>query len=132
MCRRFKSCPRYECDVSGHRGRPNPCRVGSAVAVLAVRAVWLWDGLVALGRVEDELAEELAGGGVDDADVAVVDQDDDAGSGVGSTDSDGVEPALVAQGDLAAGVHAVAAYPVVGVDLVTWGGLGTGRVGGGW
>jgi hypothetical protein len=22
--RRFKSCPCYDCDVSGHRGRPNP------------------------------------------------------------------------------------------------------------
>ena len=64
--------------------------------------------LVALGRVEDELADELAGGGVDDADVQVLDEHKDAGSGVGSADADGVEPALVAQGD----------FPGL-VDLVT-------------
>jgi len=52
------------------------------------------DWLVALGRVEDELAEEFAGGGVDHPDVAVLDQDEDVGSGVGSADADGVEPAV--------------------------------------
>ncbi len=52
------------------------------------------DRLVALGRVEDELAEEFAGGGVDHPDVAVLDQDEDVGSGVGSADADGVEPAV--------------------------------------
>jgi hypothetical protein len=35
--------------------------------------------LVALGCVEGELAEEFAGGGVDDADVEVLDEQDDAG-----------------------------------------------------
>ena len=49
--------------------------------------------MVALGRVEGQFAEEFAGGGVDDADVEVLDQDDDAGSGVGSADADGVERA---------------------------------------
>jgi hypothetical protein len=48
--------------------------------------------LVALGGVEDQVAEEFAGGGVDDADVEVVDQDQDAGSGVGSADADGEAP----------------------------------------
>jgi hypothetical protein len=43
----------------------------------------------------------LAGGGVDDANVEVLDENDDAGSGVGSADSDGVELAAVPQGDLA-------------------------------
>jgi hypothetical protein len=57
--------------------------------------------LVALGWVEGELAEELSGGGVDDPDVAVLDQDDDSGSGVGSADAHGGEPAAVTQGDLA-------------------------------
>jgi hypothetical protein len=35
------------------------------------------------------MSEDLAGGGVCDADVAVVDEHDDAGSGVGSADTDG-------------------------------------------
>jgi hypothetical protein len=81
--------------------------------------------LVALGGVEDEFAEEFAGGGVDDADVEVLDEHDDVGSGVGSADADGVEPALVAQGDLAGLVDAVAADAVVGVGVAVAGaGLG--------
>jgi len=64
-------------------------------------AGWASGALVALGGVEGQLAEEFAGGGVDDADVEVLDQDDDAGSGVGSADADGVERPAVAQGDLA-------------------------------
>jgi hypothetical protein len=87
--RRFKSCQPDECDVSGHRGRPNPIVVGSAVLCLAGGAWWASGALVALGCVEDQLAEEFAGGGVEDADVEVLDQDDDAGSGVGSADADG-------------------------------------------
>ena len=88
--------------------------------------------MVALGCVEGEFAEEFAGGGVDDADVEVVDQDEDAGSAVGSPDADGVEPATVTEGDLAGVVDAVAADPVVGIGLlVAGGGLGTGLVGGG-
>jgi hypothetical protein len=63
--------------------------------------------LVALGGVEDELAEEFAGGGVDDSDVEVVDEDEHVGSGVGSTYSDGVELALISQGDFAGVVDAV-------------------------
>ena len=38
-------------------------------------------GLVVPGGVEGEVAEEFAGGGVDDADVEVGDEDDDASSG---------------------------------------------------
>jgi hypothetical protein len=87
--------------------------------------------LVALGGVESEFAEELASGGVDDADVEVLDEDQDAGSSAGSADADGVEPAAVAQRDLAAGVDTVAADAVVGVSpTVACGGLGTGGVGG--
>jgi hypothetical protein len=70
--------------------------------------------LVALGWVEDELAEEFAGCGIDDPDVQVLDEDQDAGSGVGSADVDGVELALVAQGDartLAAGCCSVRDLP---------------------
>jgi len=46
-------------------------------------------GLVVLGGVEDQLAEQLPGGGVDHADMEVVDEQDDAGSGVGSADAGG-------------------------------------------
>jgi hypothetical protein len=48
-------------------------------------------GLVALVGVERQLAQEFAGGGVDDADVQVLDQEQDAGSGVGAAGSDVVE-----------------------------------------
>jgi hypothetical protein len=65
--------------------------------------------LVALGWVEDEFSDEFAGGGVDDADVEVGDEDDDAGCGVGSADADGVELAAVPQGDLAGLVDPVTA-----------------------
>jgi hypothetical protein len=41
---------------------------------------------------------------VDDADVAAVDQHQDGGSGVGSSDSDVVQPACVAEGEFAVGV----------------------------
>ena len=62
-----------------------------------------------------EVSEHFAGGGVDDADVAAVDQHQDRGSGVGSADADGVEDSAVAQGELAAGVDAVDPDAVVGV-----------------
>ena len=70
--------------------------VGSAVRHLARGSGWSSGSLVALGWVEGE----FAGGGVDDADVEILDQNGDAGSGVGSADADGVELAAVAQ-DLA-------------------------------
>lgn len=71
-------------------------------------------GLVVAGGVENELAEQLAGVFVDDADVAVLDQEQDVGSGVGSADTDVMEPALVAQVDNAGGVDAVTADSGVG------------------
>ncbi|HEU4945671.1 MAG TPA: hypothetical protein VFT31_00820 [Kribbella sp.] len=58
---------------------------------------------------------QFAGGGVDDADVEVVGEQDDVGSGVGSADADVVEAAGVAQGDAAGLVDAVVPHPVVGV-----------------
>jgi len=70
--------------------------------------------LVVPGGVEDQLAQEFAGGGVDDADVEVLDEEEDAGSGVGSSDADVVQSAVVAQGDGAGVVDAVAADPFVG------------------
>ena len=45
-------------------------------------------GLVVLVGIDDQLSQELAGGGVDDADVEVLDEQEDAGSGVGSPDAD--------------------------------------------
>lgn len=53
------------------------------------------------GDIEGELAEELAGGGVDDGDVQAVDQRFYGGAVVVAADSDGVEAAAVAQGDFA-------------------------------
>ena len=97
---------------------------------------WSWGpsgGLVVLVRVEGELAEQFAGGGVDDADVQVLDQEQDVGSGVGPADADVVEAAVVAEGDAAGGVDDVAADAVVGVGVaVAGGGFGPGGVDGGW
>ncbi len=56
-------------------------------------------GLVVAVGVDGELAQDLAGGGVDDRDVEVVDEDLDVGSGVGSSDADVAELAFDAQGD---------------------------------
>ena len=67
--------------------------------------------MVVPGGVEGEVAEEFAGGCVDDADVEVGDEDDDVGSGVFSADPDVVQPAVVAQRDLAGGIDAVVADP---------------------
>ncbi|MCX6408605.1 MAG: hypothetical protein NTV28_16965 [Propionibacteriales bacterium] len=55
-------------------------------------------GLVVAFWVDLEVAEESSGGGVDDADVEVVDEQDDVGSGVGPADADVVESAVDAQG----------------------------------
>jgi hypothetical protein len=52
---------------------------------------WAAGGLVVAGGVEGQVAEELAGAGVDDADVQVLHQHDDVGSGVGPAYSDVVE-----------------------------------------
>jgi hypothetical protein len=54
----------------------------------------LW--LVVLGRVELQFSEEFAIVGKD-ADVSIVDQDEDVAAGVASADADVVEPAVVPQ-----------------------------------
>jgi hypothetical protein len=59
------------------------------------------DGLVVAGGVDDQLAQQLAGGRVDDADLEVLDEQQDRGSGVGSADADVVKAAVDPQGDLA-------------------------------
>jgi hypothetical protein len=88
--------------------------------------------LVVAGGVEREFAQEFAGGGVDDADVAVLDQEQDVGSGVGSSDADVVQSSVVAQGDDSGGVDVIAADPGVGWDgrrVGGRGGLQAGEVG---
>ena len=56
-------------------------------------------GLVVAAGIEGRVAEEFAGGGVDDAGLKVLDEQDDAGSGVGSSLADVVESAAVAQAE---------------------------------
>jgi hypothetical protein len=76
---------------------------------------WASGGLVVAVGVEGELAEQFAGGGVDDPDVEVADEEQDVGSGVGPAGADVVEAALVAQGEGAGFADDVGADPVVGV-----------------
>jgi hypothetical protein len=67
---------------------------------------------------------------LDDADVQVLDQEQDAGSGVGTADADVAELSVVAQGDQPGVVDAVGADAVVGVGAAVAGdGLGSGGVG---
>jgi hypothetical protein len=63
---------------------------------------------------QGELSQELAGGLDDDADVPVLHEQQDVGSGVGSSDADVVQAAVVADGDRAGVVDAVAADPLMG------------------
>ena len=70
-------------------------------------------GLVVAGGVEGEVAEHFAGGGVDDADVEVVDEGEDGLGGVGAADADVVHAPGSAEGDDAGLVHAVAPDAVV-------------------
>ena len=67
---------------------------------------------------------------MDDADVVVVDEQDDAGSVEGSSEADVVEVAVDAQGDVA-GVDAVVADAELGVVVPVGVALGRVRVGGG-
>ena len=74
--------------------------------------------------------DEFAGVGVDDADVQVLDQEQDAGSGVGPADADVVQAPLVAEGHEPGGVDAVGADAVVGVSgAVAGDSLGPGGIG---
>ena len=54
---------------------------------------------------------------VDDPDVEVLDEQDDAGSGVGSSDADVVQPAVVAEAEFAAGVDDIVADAWLGFGL---------------
>ena len=55
--------------------------------------------MVVAGGVDGQFAREFACGGCDDSDVEVLDEQDDAGSGVGSADADVVQAAVEVQGD---------------------------------
>jgi hypothetical protein len=85
-------------------------------------------GLVVLGGVDGEAAEELAVVG-DDPDVEVGDEEQDAGAGVGATEADVEEFAAVAEGDAAGLVDPVSADAVVAHDGD--GGCGGGGLGAG-
>lgn len=86
--------------------------------------------MVVPAGVQGEFADELAGVAVQDADVAVVDQDDDVGAAPSFTESDVVQAAVVADGDNAAGVDAVVTYSVMRRNLVCGGkGFGPGSEG---
>jgi hypothetical protein len=89
--------------------------------------------LVRPGGVQGEGSEELPGDRVDDADVEVLDEQEDGGSGVGSADPDVEETASLAECDLALVVDDVAADAVVVVELAAGAGscLGQGVVDGG-
>jgi hypothetical protein len=119
------------CDVARHRNDPEPT-LGFGVFASAGGSGWAANGLVVAGGVEGEFAEEFAGSGVDDADVQVVDEQQDVGSGVGPAGADVVEAAVDAQGDTSVGVEPVGADAVVGVGgPVAGGGFGARLVGGG-
>jgi len=75
-----------------------------------------WAGSRGWGR--DELGQEFAGGGVDDADVEVVDREEDLGSGVGSADADVVESSVVAEGETAPGLMEMMCPGLQGVELM--------------
>jgi hypothetical protein len=80
--------------------------------------------LVVAGGVEGEVAQYFSGGGVDDFDVVVLDEDQDAGSVVDAADADVVQASVDAQGDGSGLAYAVGADAVVGVDAGCWVGFG--------
>ena len=95
-------------------------------------AGWAAGGLVVPGGVEDEFSEQFAGGGVQDADVHVLDQERDVGSGVGAADADVVEAAAGAEREVAGFADFVVADAVVGVGAAVAGdGFGPGVIDGG-
>lgn len=90
----------------------------------------LFLGLVVLGGVEGEVADDFAGLGVGDGDVEVLDQEEHGLSVVCSADADVVEAATVAEGD-GSFVDFVGADSVVGpgCGFGAWAGLGACLVG---
>jgi hypothetical protein len=98
-------------------GNRRTCKLGSGCCSFSGGSFGRSGGLVAGVRVEDQVAHELAGDGVDDADVQVLDEQDDAGSLVKSADADVVQPVVVADGHRSGLIDAVVPDPVVGVGV---------------
>src|SRR5689334_12650698 len=123
---RIPSAP--PCDLARDTGQPGP-HWGPGCWSFRGSVEWL----VVAGGVEGEFSDEFAGGGVDDADVEVVDEFEDWGSGVGSADPDVVHAAVDAQAELAVLVDDVVQDSVVHVVAAVGcrGGLGPGGVCGG-
>jgi hypothetical protein len=92
-----------------------------------LRAGWAAGGLVVAAGVDGRFLEQFAGGGVDDADMEVVDEHAHLGSGMGSSDAGVVEAAGHAEGDHAGGVDAVVADAGVGVVVAAGGRRALGR-----
>jgi hypothetical protein len=90
---------------------------------------WGSGAVVAAVGVDREGADDLAGGGVDDAHVEVVDEHQDGGSVEMAAESDVVELAADAERDVAV-ADAVAPDAVVGLVGGGWAGFGSGVVGG--
>ncbi len=84
-------------------------RVGPLGSVPWGRSLGCSGGLVVAGGVDEEFAQQFAGGGVDDADVEVLDEQDDVGSGVGSADADVMQLAVDSQRDAAGVIDSVGA-----------------------
>ncbi len=78
---------------------------------------------------DGEFAQELAGGGVDDADVQVLHEQQDARSGVGSADAEVVQAPGQTQGDATGLVDLVGADAVGGTRGTAGGGGGPVRQG---
>jgi hypothetical protein len=106
----------HTCDLSRHRGHREPALGARCFRLLG--AGWPAGGLVVAAGVEGELAEQLAGGCVDDADVQVLDEQQDGLAGVLAASADVAELAGVAEGEGSGG-------PVAGC------GFGPGGAGGG-
>jgi hypothetical protein len=84
-------------------------------------------------RVDGEIEQELASAGVDDPDLAVLDPEQDRGSGVLAADADVVKVAVVAHDDSSGLTDVVGPDAVEGVaGAGTGGGFGPGGVGGRW
>ena len=69
------------------------CNVQVQAIGFAGGSGWSAGGLVVKARVDGQFAEKFAGGAVDDANAPVVDEQDDVGSGEGSSDADVTQPA---------------------------------------
>jgi len=125
------TAPATKCDVSGHRHSPDLRFVGPGYLFCGGWSGWSAGGLVVAAGVDGELAEQFSGGGVDDADLEVLDEQDDAGSGVGSADADVAQSTCDAKRDGAGLADLVVADAVVCVvgPVGAGGGLGSGVVG---